>query len=655
MSTDATTLLPTVQRWPVLLCTAAALMPLLLQLPVALAALIALTWLLVAAASNRWHIPTALRLLLVVVMLASIAQLMGMRPGRDTGCALLAAMLAIKGSELHTLRDARSTLGFALFAPFAAFLLDQGPSTLLLGLLAAALILATLAGLARWAVGLDAGSVRSRLRQLGVLLLLATPISLAAFWLLPRLDGPLWGLPDRAVSRPGLSSTLEPGQWLDMMVDDSAALRVHFQDAVPAPEQRYWRGPVMSAFDGRRWHQSDIAVRLATPLPAQQVRQPLWQYRIEYEPTDKRQLVALDLPLAAPPGSRLDSQHSLTSVRRLGSLSHWQLASAPRSDDPTPLPAPLRRYLLQLPPGYNPRTLALGRQWRQQAGGDDAAIVSRALEWIGRDFAYTLSTPLPGRHLADEFLFDQQAGYCEHFSSAFAILMRSAGIPSRVVTGYSGGLRNRYGGYWLVRRMDAHAWTEVWLGGRGWVRVDPTAAVAPERIYDTIEDRLGPGGGDATGLLPAITQRWQAMREAGDWLRQRWNQQVLGYDASAQARLLERLSIQHGALGNALLLLAWLGSSAAGLWLMWWWLSRRPATDDPLLSAWQTLGQRYAAQGLAPRREESAAAWARRVAAQHPDSPLPALAHRYNAQRYAAAGNDPGLLRALRQHRPTRN
>src|SRR3546814_1255653 len=119
--------------------------------------------------------------------------------------------------------------------------------------------------------------------------------------------------------------------------------------------------------------------------------------------------------------------------------------------------------------------------WRREAGDDDAAIVERALAWIRSDFIYTLSTPLPGRHSVDEFLFDQQAGFCEHFSSAYVVLMRAAGIPARVATGYVGGYHNRYGDYWLVRRSDAHAWAEVWLEGRGWVRVDPTAAVPPDR------------------------------------------------------------------------------------------------------------------------------------------------------------------------------
>ncbi|MFT4249310.1 MAG: transglutaminase-like domain-containing protein [Pseudomonas sp.] len=185
---------------------------------------------------------------------------------------------------------------------------------------------------------------------------------------------------------------------------------------------------------------------------------------------------------------------------------------------------------MRLPPGFNPRTLTLARQWRQQAGSDDAAVVQRMLAWIRTEFAYTLDTPLPGHDSVDEFLFQQKAGFCEHFSSAFVVAMRAAGIPARVVTGYAGGVRNPLGGYWIVRRMDAHAhaWAEVWLAGRGWVRVDPTAAVAPERIYDTLEDRLGQG----QGAGDAATE-WR-VGDVGDWLRREWNELVLSFDAQRQ-------------------------------------------------------------------------------------------------------------------------
>ncbi|MEE7548599.1 transglutaminase domain-containing protein, partial [Xanthomonas sp. Kuri4-1] len=233
-----------------------------------------------------------------------------------------------------------------------------------------------------------------------------------------------------------------------------------------------------------------------------------------------------------------------------------------------------------LPAGFNPRTLALARQWRREAGNDDAAIVQRALDWVRREFAYTLDTPPLGRDGVDAFLFRQKAGFCEHFSSSFVVLMRGAGIPARVVTGYAGGTYNRFGGYWVVRRLDAHAWAEVWLAGRGWVRVDPTAAVAPERIYDTLEDRLAGGGGngDDDGL------GWARVGEVGDWLRRSWNDLVLSFDASRQQRLLRPFGIER--LDSTQLVLIFAVFAAAALGWMAWLLARGERERDPLLRAW---------------------------------------------------------------------
>ncbi|WP_369914429.1 transglutaminaseTgpA domain-containing protein [Xanthomonas sp. NCPPB 3005] len=620
-----------------------SLLPLLLQLPGALALLFAATALLIGASSAWRPLPAALRLLLVAAMLAAIYWQVGMRFGRDTGCAMLAAMLAIKPSELKTLRDARSLLGFALFAPFAAFLLDQGPVTMLLGLAAVIAALLCMQRLADQEGHSAAPPLRGQLRGVGRLLALGLPLALAAFWLFPRLGSPLWGVPERALARPGLSDTMSPGQWLDLMADDTPALRVQFFGRVPAPAQRYWRGPVLWDFDGSTWRAQRGNDYL--PAPAVQTGANAWDYEIEVEPTDRRQLVALDLPLQAPEGTRLSADYVLHSERPLGALSRWRLRSAPPLRFESALTPAQRQRALALPPGYNPRTLALARQWRQQAGADDAAIVARALQWIRRDFAYTLETPLPGRDGVDEFLFQQKAGFCQHFSSAFVVLMRGAGIPARVVTGYAGGTRNPFGDYWVVRRMDAHAWAEVWLPQRGWVRVDPTAAVAPERIYDTLEDRLGSAAGAQGGIAD-----WQ-LRDVGDWLRRGWNDLVLSFDANRQQRLLSELGIAK--LEPAQLVALFAGFAALLLGWMAWLLARGERERDPLLRAWRRLGRRYARLGLGREAHEPALAWALRVHQVMEANALLSLSQRFADSRYAGADSDrASLLRDLRRHRP---
>ncbi|MEG2803845.1 DUF3488 and transglutaminase-like domain-containing protein [Stenotrophomonas sp.] len=623
---------------------ALGLVPLLLQLPDLLAGIIALVAVLIALVSGQRVLPAPLRLLLVLGMLAAIYWQMGARPGRDTGCALLAAMLALKSSELRSLRDARSLLGFALFSPFAAFLLDQGPITMGLAMLAALTALLTLQRLAQAEGQAPSPRLGGQLRGVGRLVALGLPLALAGFWLFPRLSEPLWGIPERAVGRPGLSDHMEPGQWLDLMADDSPALRVQFFGPVPTPQQRYWRGPVMTYFDGRTWAQDHRAAERAPPAVTH--GRARWDYQIDYEPTDRRQLVALDLPLQAPPGSTLGADHSLRSGTALTALTRWRLQSSPASayvDDLSPYQ---RRQALQLPDGFNPRTAALARQWRREAGSDDAAIVQRALEWVRARFAYTLSTPLPGRDGVDEFLFDQQAGFCQHFSSSFVVLMRNAGIPARVVTGFAGGTHNRYGDYWVVRRMDAHAWAEVWLPGRGWVRVDPTAAVAPERIYDTLEDRL-PAGGDAT-----LETRWAQIGQASDWLRRGWNDLVLSFNATRQQQLLRPLGVDMLTPSQLIAVFALFAGAALG-WMAWL-LARGERERDPLLRAWHRLGRRYARLGLARESAEPAASWAGRVHRQRPDPALLSLSSRFVLARYAGADVDlTSLLRDLRRHRPS--
>ncbi len=646
-------LLDRVSRQWALAASSACLLPLLPQLPRDLAIGIVLLAALTLLLSWRRPMPGALRFVAAIAVIGAVLSVSGFRLGRDTACALLAAMLALKPGETWRLRDARSLVGFGLFAPFATFLLDQGPLTLLLGLLAATLALIALQRLS----DVESGDTRAvapfaRVRVVWRLFAIGLPLALAAFWLFPRFASPLWGVPERAMARTGLSDRMSPGDWIDLMADDTVALRAEFSGPVPAPQEMYWRGPVLWNYDGRTWTQPLWLQGVdAAPVRAGRVQ---WDYRIELEPTDRRQLVALDLPLAAPDGSQLSIDYGLRATRPLTSLTRWQFRSAPPAAFEPRLRRMLRDMALALPDGYNPRTVALARRWRAEvdadtriaAGARDAAIADRALAMIRADFAYTLDTPLLGRHTADEFLFDVKAGFCEHFSSAFVILMRAAGVPARVVTGYAGGFRNPLGGYWLVLRSDAHAWAEVWLPERGWVRVDPTAAVAPERIYDTLADRS-----PAFGNVGAMRPLWNA----SDWVRRGWNDFVLGFDATRQSALLRPFGGQDLD-GMRLGLLFSIAACLALGWMLW--LTARQARErDPLLRAWRRLGARYARFGLARMPHETAADWTRRVLAARPQAQaLASLGARFTDWRYA--GGDDGaagarsLLRDLRRHRP---
>jgi transglutaminase-like putative cysteine protease len=648
----ATPLDPRARGWA-LAASAACLLPLLLQLPSRLGAGIAVAAVAIAALSWRRPLPGWLRLLLAIALAGAVLATARFHFGRDTACALLAAMLALKPAETAGVRDARSLLGFALFAPFATFLLEQGPLALALGLAAATLALAALLRIAES----ESGETRplpplQRFGRIGRLAVVGLPLALAAFWLFPRMAAPLWGVPERAMARTGLSDDMAPGEWIDLLNDDRTALRVQFSGQAPPTSRMYWRGPVLWNYDGRRWTQArwmrGIAPPPVTPGPAR------WDYQVELEPTDNRQLVALELPVAAPAGAHLSLDYGLYSERPLTALTRWRLRSAPPARFQPALGKVLRQAALALPPGFDPRTLAMARQWRTEAGtpspASDMAIAQRAMRLFHDDFAYTLATPLAGRNAVDEFLFDTRAGFCEHFASSFVVLMRAAGVPARVVTGYVGGYRNPIGGYWLVRNSDAHAWAEIWLAGRGWVRMDPTAAVAPERIYDTIADRA-PGAG-AFGALGGITP----VLDVGDWLRRGWNDFVLGFDAGRQQRLFAPLGLDEIAPSRLALVFATAALLALG-WMAWFG-SRGSRERDPVLRAWRRLGVRYARAGLARAAHEPAGAWAARIAPRLADggAALFPLILRFDNWRYAShpggriAAN--ALARALRRHRP---
>lgn len=652
---------PTSRRWA-LLAGASCLLPLLLQLPPPIAVAIAAAGIGVGVLSWRAPLPALLRLLLVIALVGAVSSMTGFALGRDTGCALLAAMFALKPSETYTLRDARSLIGFALFGPFATFLLDQGPLSLALGLTASVFALVTLQRLAEVESRPEPGraaepalSYWQRLLAIARLIGIGLPLALAVFWLFPRLGAPLWGVPDRALSRPGLSDRMSPGEMIDLMNDETVTLRARFNGPAPTTSQMYWRGPVLWNFDGRTWTQP-MWFRNIPPAPTTPSK-TVWDYELEVEPTDNRQFVALDLPLEAPAEAQLSLDHGIYAARPLNALTRWHLRSSPAATYEPKLRSILRRAALELPVGYNPRTLALAQQWRNDAGADDAAIVARALAMVRSEFAYTLETPLLGRNSVDEFLFDYKAGFCEHFSSSFVVLMRAAGIPARVVTGYAGGYYNPVGGYWLVRRSDAHAWAEVWLQGRGWVRVDPTAAVAPERIYDTIADRA-PGSSGLFGNLGAATPLFNL----SDWVRRGWNDFVLGFDASRQERLLRPFGVDKLD-GTRLVALFVLFACAAGAWMIWL-SSRGERQRDPVLRAWHTLARRYRKLGLEREAHEPALAWAERVGKARPDLGirLLQLSQQFSDWRYA--DGQPGrrearelrneLVRALRAHRPDR-
>lgn len=636
---------PRLRAW----CMAAAmacLLPLLLQVPLPLALGLGVVAAIGISVARPW--PMLVRLSILVTLMAYVMVSHGFSIGRDAGCALLAALLALKPFETHALRDARSLLGFSMFAPFAAFLQDQGPLVLGLALPAAALLLLALALLAEQRPGAALPRVdRRRVGAIGLAVAMALPLALAGFWLFPRLSSPIWGLPENALGRSGLGDRMTPDEWVDLFADDSPALRVRFEGAEPRPQDMYWRGQVLWAFDGQSWSGGMAPGPMRSPT-LQAAGAPI-RYELSMEPTDRRYLVMLDLPMAAPLPGQLRSDYTVLADAPVSALLKYTGVSSVDAREGSTLSPEEARMALSLPTGLNPRMRALAQSWRAQAGGDDAAVVRRGLDWIGDDFSYSLDVMPSGRNAVDDFLFDTQVGFCQHFSSAFANLMRAAGIPSRVVLGYSGGYRNRFGEYWVVRKMDAHAWTEVWLPDQGWVRVDPTAAVAPERVLDTVEDLAR-----SESILPS---NFAPLLDLGDWARRNWNDLVLGFNAARQASLLRPLGIDQAS--NTQLSAAFAVGAGFALGLTLWVLMRgRPKPRHPVDAAWLAFNRRLRRADLARHPSEPPLSYGKRLARAVPGhaARLLSLSRRYASWRYAPAGLPPDeakrLIADLRAYRP---
>lgn len=543
------------------------------------------------------RVPRWLKLPLLALLTLAVIVQYGNIFGRAPGAALAVGLLILKLLETEVARDVRVGISFACFALMVALLFDQG------------LVTTVVVALALTAAAL--------------------PLALLAFLLVPRLSSPLWGAPAQDQARTGLSDSMTPGNFTDLLTDDHPAMRVSFDGAPPAPDQRYFRAYVMWHFDGRSWRRLDP--RYAPPRqPAPLEVASSVPYRISLQPTWRRMLPMLDVPLQAPAQATLQADREVMADKPVNDPLDYVGRSALRYRLQPELDERSRRLGLSLPADFNPRTHALAAQWRQRYGSDDAAIVQAALALFhDGGFRYTLAPAPLGRDSVDDFLFDTHEGFCEHYSSAFTVLMRAAGIPARVVTGYQGGYWNKLGDYLLVRYSDAHAWSEVWLAGRGWVRVDPTGAVRPERVS------LGAAAA-AGGQLAWYRHDWlQGLRNRWDIVNRWWDQGVIGFDALRQRGLLTPFGIRDADTATLGVLLAIGGVLFIAIGLAWALLRRQPR--DPLRDALRELERKLARHGIARRPAEGPQHYLSRAARALPGQreELASLMRSYLELRYA--------------------
>jgi transglutaminase-like putative cysteine protease len=604
-----------------------------------------------AAALKQWPLPPVwLKVVLLLAVVAIHGATFGRVTGQHAGSALLVLMLALKLTEMRERRDVLVVVALCYFTMLTHFLFSQELWTILY--LAACSVTVT-------AILIEANHPgaalppRVTLRLGAGMVALALPLMVALFVLFPRVPGPLWGLPsDAGAARSGISDSMSPGDISNLIQSDEVAFRVVFRGPPPPAQQRYWRGPVLSYFDGRRWSapfKGDDYFRMREVQPTLNAYAPAdievtgagVPYDVTMEPHRQNWLFALDLPdpRQLPPDTQLSGYSQLLARQLVKDRLRYALVSFPQYRLDADATEQWQRHARRLPPDRNPRAAALARQWRAD-GLDDAQVIDRALDLFRtEEFFYTLEPPRLGLDPVDEFLFDTRRGFCEHYSSAFTVLMRAAGIPARVVVGYQGGEFNEVGGYWVLRQADAHAWSEVWLAGRGWVRVDPTAAVAPGRVENGLSGAL------AAAELPSFLRRGTGLTTferlrlradvAWDYVNVAWDRWVIGFNPESQFELLSRIG-----LGDWQRMIIALTVAITGLMGLIGALALRQARvtapRDQALRLWRRATKALAAAGLPQGAAEGPRDYATRVARARPElaGAIEALARAYVAARY---------------------
>lgn len=638
-----------------------AMLPQVVKMPLSVTAmaLLPLLWRIAAELRGWKPLPAPARHALTALALLVLFFSYGDLAGRRSAVSLLTLMLALKLIEGYRIRDARLVVSFSLFLCATQFLFAQGIGMPLYGAVTVIVALVALTRLQRdeaWAH--DAGqapAVRSSLfSELGFgfkLLAVAVPVGLAFFLLFPRLASPLWGIPDTTLdSKTGLSDSMSPGSIQQLFMDDSPAFRATFDGAAPPAVGLYWRGPVFWHFDGKTWKGGFYGSNLSSPAQPPLEGAP-WSYTVQLEPNERNWLFALDYPATVPADTRLSLDFQLIRRDPVIQLLKYAMVSNPDFADSPELPVTLRAQALELPEGSNPETRRLMETWRGETP-DDAALVQRVLNHFNQQpFRYSLDAPLLGRDAVDDFLFETRTGFCEHYASAFAVMMRMAGIPARIVTGYMGGWYNALGDYYLVRQSDAHAWAEVWQPGRGWVRVDPTAAVSPLRV-----ERGSLGALSAPRHL--IDYPWlRQVRNSVDIVQQRWNDWVIEYGARQQSRLFAPLGFDQASpavlVASLFLAIALFGAILVPIVLR----IRGPGRSDPVWKAWHRFLRRLERAGFAPQPSHGPIELAGAAAAVLPASAaaIHRIANLYTRCRYAAGPPPvPQLEEAVRGFRPRR-
>lgn len=642
------------------------------RLPVwiVIAALVCLVW-RVQVHRGVWKFPPRwIKYILAGMSMFGLLVGYGRLTGLEPMVALLIIGFSMKLLEMYRRRDALAVIYLAYLVAATQLLFLQTIVAAVYMVVSVVLITTALMGLNQ------SQGVRYPARSLalaGKFLLQSLPLMLLLFVMIPRI-GALWSVPLQEHSaKTGVSDSMSPGDFSQLTKSGDLAFRVSFEGAIPEPSERYWRGLVFSRFDGRKWSQ-------AAPFDyfrdGQVVRwygdQKLdWEsliekqgraikYEVILEPTQQAWLYALMAPEANSADIGITRDFRLVNRTPISSRLEYEVTSyLDHSTELQRLPDWRYRNETQLPPNFNPRSRTLALKWYAESNSDEEYI-RRVLAWFNQEFVYTLQPSRLGKHTADDFLLNTKRGFCEHFASAFTIMMRAAGIPARVVVGYQGGEVNPYQNYLLVHQFDAHAWTEVWLAGKGWQRIDPTAAVAPERIESGLRDMVDSRDFLFDSPLSLVRYRnilWlNKLRLQLDRMDYLWHRWVLGFDRDIREQVLTKWLGSTSALRVALAFLV-VGGTILAVIAFRLLLQTRRQPERPCIKAYRRFCRRLAKLGLERKPKEAPGVFARRAINARPDleHAIREITGLFQAVSYAGADrSEKQLLAAVGKFRPKR-
>ena len=569
-----------------------------LPIPVTLLLLSLSLWQFLLIKQNRPNPGKIVLLSTIVLSFLIVRYSFGHVFGQQPGIALVTLMTILKLFETKSHRDCYIVIYSAFFIIASNFFHSQSIWLIIYVFFVVVSLVSILIALSD---RLNTVPLTNRFKMSSRFIFYAIPMMLVLFFLFPRIPGPLWGLPDDAfIGQTGLSEEMSPGS-INRLINSSAiAFRVKFEQQVPRHSQLYWRGAVLSDYDGRTWRRNDAPASAEANIQYDENPENRFRYTVTLEPTNLSWLLSLEYPRPAD-GSTHDIKYSLNreamllTKDKINNVTNYTIESQAGSINRALFDQESYKNRL-LPLQLNPRTLALSRQLLQLSANDAERYISNVLSYF-RDngFIYTLTPDLLGDDAMDDFIFTSRRGFCEHYASAFTYLMRAAGIPSRVVIGYQGGKMNPLDDYMIVRQSDAHAWSEIWING-SWQRVDPTAVISPDRIERGILN-----AGLESSQLPLLLLSDNSFIKNATFLydsfQNRWNQWVIGYDQKKQYDLLKSLGLENASPANLILLLV-ICLTLTAMIISWFILTKNSVEKDRVQHHYNLLCQKLQRQGI---------------------------------------------------------